>query len=214
MLFFWLFLQESCLNLAIVYSVSLLLQVELLLKHQVDSLFAHSKLSIDKIFFPKMQWTKPSSFEHADRGNFHIHSLVCMEFSILVIVWEYEVFQTVHCTVRVVFYHFYMFVIIIISLFVHRLFCYAICSSRYDCSFFYLQQYFSSSSYLTLLGSVLCFVHSAVRCPLLLLQFFGYCCWIPTSFNLTNSPFRSFHTARFFTHSVLYAKCEYIVFIA
>lgn len=119
-----------------------------------------------------------------------------------------------NCTVRVVFYHFYMCVIIIISLFVHRLFCYAICSSRYDCSFFYLQQYFSSSSYLTLLGSVLCFVHSAVRCPLLLLQFFGYCCWIPTSFNLTNSPFRSFHTARFFTHSVLYAKCEYIVFIA
>lgn len=112
MLFSWLFLQESCLNLAIVYSVSLLLQVELLLKHQVDSLFAHSKLSIDNIFFPKMQWTKPSSFEHADRGNFHIHSLVCMEFSILVIVWEYEVFQTVQSALS-----FTTFICVLLSLY-------------------------------------------------------------------------------------------------
>lgn len=208
MLFFWLFLQESCLNLAIVYSVSLLLQVELLLKHQVDSLFAHSKLSI----LSKNAMDKTFIFWTCRQRKFS-YSLTCMHgifhFGDCMRIRSFS-----NCTVRVVFYHFYMCVIIIISLFVHRLFCYAICSSRYDCSFFYLQQYFSSSSYLTLLGSVLCFVHSAVRCPLLLLQFFGYCCWIPTSFNLTNSPFRSFHTARFFTHSVLYAKCEYIVFIA
>lgn len=154
----------------------------------------------------------PSSHKHTGSGKLW-YSLECKEFPILTIVWEFKVFQVF--TVFVVFCHFcallslflFSFSICLRLSLCRDFFCY-VCSSCYGgllqlfsiCDIIFHPLYLTRS-----LVFYIGVVHSIRRrCPLrgVTMPFF-FRVWyrIPTwtvcpfiLFNLTYSPFRSFHT--------------------